>query len=219
MKGSHLTGALVTGAVFLLAPLSDGAVLVDYSFTGDTNSSDTDLSSTATAFSNNYPSDSGLSGAGNYFVRVEVTPAAPELTNYFTFGVTPVTGLSLNLTSLSFRLAMVDNSVAAFNGTVFVRSSADGYAADIASFDQSSTSGSTFVPYGPIDLSSPLYQGLSGVTFRFYFYDDTNSMASTSIVHRIDDVIVEGTAVPEPAVAGMLVLMGAAGTLVRRRTI
>ena len=156
MKGSHLIGALFTGAAFLLAPLSDGAVLVDYSFTGNTNSSDTDHNSTATAFSNNYPSDSGLSGSGNYFVRVEVTPATPELTNYFTFSLTPGTGLSLNLTSLSFRLAMVDNSVAAFSGTVFVRSSADGYAADIASFDQSSTSGSTFVPYGPIVLTSPL---------------------------------------------------------------
>ena len=92
--------SLITGLVFgSLAP-ADAAILADFDFDGNTASGDPDANSAATNFISNYPSDSGLSGAGNYFVRVEVTPAVPTTDHHFSFTVTAASGLSLNLTNL-----------------------------------------------------------------------------------------------------------------------
>ena len=203
----------ILGLFFGALASSDAAILANYNFTGATASVDADANSTATSFTSNYPSDSGLSGAGNYFVRVQVTPAVATTTNYFTFTVTAASGFTLNLTDLALKTALVDPSNP--SGTTFVRSSVDGYASDLGSYTQTGTSGSTFTDRS-IDLSGAAYQNLSTITFRIYHYDNTDSTSSTGLVHRIDDVVLNGSAVPEPASIALLGL-GGLSLLVRRR--
>ena len=192
---------------------SGAAILASYNFNGATTSGDGDANSTATNFTSNYGSNSGLSGAGNYFVRVQVTPAVATTTYYFSFTVTAASGFTLNLTDLTLEAALVDSSGP--SGTTFVRSSVDGYAADLGSYTQTGTSGSTFTDRS-IDLSGAAYQNLSTITFRIYHYDTTDSADTTGLVHRIDDVILNGNAIPEPASFALLGL-GGLSLLARRR--
>jgi uncharacterized protein involved in outer membrane biogenesis len=67
-----------------------------------------------------------------------------------------------------------------------------------------------------VDLNVPAFQGVSSVTFRIYAYalGGVGGTASTTNVARFDNVIVNGTTVPEPA-SGGLVLLGL--LLLRRR--
>lgn len=198
-----------------LAP-SHAAILANYNFTSATASVDADVNSTASNFTSNYSSNSGLSGAGNYFVRVQVTPALTDpvsTTNYFTFTVTAASGFTLNLADLTLKTALVDSSQP--TGTTFVRSSVDGFAFDLGSYTQTGTASSDFTDR-TIDLSGAAYQNLSSITFRIYHYDDTDSTSSTGLVHRIDDVVLNGSAIPEPASFALLGL-GGLSLLARRR--
>ena len=69
-----------------------------------------------------------------------------------------------------------------------------------------------------IDLNVPAFQGVSAVTFRVYAFTlgQVGGTASVANVARFDNIIVNGTAVPEPASAG-LILLGLPFLLRRRR--
>lgn len=207
---------IAAGLFFGALVPSHAAILANYNFTSATASVDADANSTASSFTSNYGSNSGLSGAGNYFVRVQVTPPLTDpvtTTNYFTFTVTAASGFTLNLTDLALKTALVDPNQP--SGTTFVRSSVDGFAFDLGSYTQTGTSGSDFTNRS-IDLTGAAYQNLSSITFRIYHYDDTDSTSSTGLVHRIDDVVLNGSAIPEPASLAILGL-GGLSMLVRRR--
>lgn len=201
------------GLVFLgaAATSSQAAVLANYNFDSGVPSADTDAGSTAGNFSTTYPSaNSGYSSASNnYFVRVQVTPLALDPARYFAFSVSAVAGNVLNLSSLSLRSSLSDNNSPDFDGTIVIRSSVDNYAADIGTITQASTDGAVFTARGPFDLSGSQYQNLSSVTFRFYLFDSSDSSATTSIVHRVDDVVLNGEAIPEVSTLGLAALAGA----------
>lgn len=212
---SAASASILIGAA---APISHAAVLANYNFNSGVASADTDAGSTAGNFSSTYPSaNSGYSSASNnYFVRVQVTPLALDPASYFSFSVTAVTGNVLNLTSLSLRSALSDNTSPDFTGTIVIRSSVDNYAADIGTITQASADTAVFSSSGPFDLSGSQYQNLSSISFRLYLFDTSDSTATTAIVHRVDDVVLNGEAVPEPSVLGLAALAGAS-LLGRRR--
>lgn len=186
----------------------------------------TDASSTASTFSRNaqvYSTDVSASaltaGTGIGIGASATTVSAPNagyvdslntastaadaVTNqdYFEFTVTPAFGKCLTLTELEFSAlyALVTNT-AAVNGTVFVRSSLDNYATDLVS-----TTVVRSEPYRAVNipLGAAYSQVLTPVTFRFYFYDDTDT-AQDGV--RIDDIFVRGSANPLPPGAQQVIL-------------
>jgi len=128
---------------------------------------------------------------------------------YFSFAIAPEAGKTLGLTNLTFDAARGGGATP--RGWA-LRSSVDGFAADISSADIP-TQRQTFTPYD-ISLGDPQYQGLSSsVEFRFYVY----SPSSGSTV-EFDNITLNGTVVPEPAGIALIAL-GAMGCwpLLRRR--
>jgi len=93
-------------------------------------------------------------------------------------------GYKLNLSSLGFK---VTRAGAAYSPRGWVvRSSADSYAADIATEDVSTTD-PTYTSKS-LDLTGGAYQGLSSITFRIYVYAQEEDT-----VLFFDDVAVTGT--------------------------
>lgn len=220
---------------FLTLPLvSDAAIVARYDFEASTpaaaarNSTDTDPDSIAKALTPSallspQSNRSSSSSINHYYVRTEVTSNsksdALQDGSYFSFEIEPVAGTPLSLSNLTFLSATTAGSEYAFTGTVFVRSSVDGFATDLAEFTRSSTTATTAANYvsRAVDLSGAAFQNLTApVTFRLYFWDDSSTLTSTNtgVVHRVDDIIVNS--VPEPGSVGLLGL-GALSLLVRRR--
>lgn len=207
------------------------ALVAQYDFeasgTAARDSTDTDPDSTAGPLTPSAlldPQSARSTTAFNhFFVRTVVTSNSKEdaLTDgsYLSFDVTPAVGIPLSLTNLSFLSASTASSSFAFTGHIFVRSSVDGFTADLAEFTKESTSGTGAGSYvsRSVDLSGSQFQDLTNsVTFRLYLWDDSSTPTSenTGVVHRIDDIVVNS--VPEPASVGLLGL-GALSLLARRR--
>jgi hypothetical protein len=202
-------------AILSLPLVSEAAIVARYDFEASSpaaatrNSTDTDPDSTAgplTPSSLLDPQSARSSTSFNhFFVRTVVTSNSKEdaLTqgSFFSFDVTPAVGTPLSLSNLTFLSASTASSSFAFTGHIFVRSSVDNFATDLAEFTKESTSATTAGSYvnRSVDLSGSQFQDLTGaVTFRLYFWDDSSTPTSenTGVVHRIDDIIVNS--VPEP---------------------
>lgn len=149
-----------------------------------------------------------------YGVAGVTTPAAAvSAGTYLSFVVTPVgDGATINLANLSFDVAAGSNSLT--RGWV-VRSSADGFAADIAS---GVVNGNVYseatgaMQHVTIDLSAGQFQGLSGITFEVFSY---NSAGDSTKAVDFDNFTVNGTVVPEPMTLSLLAVGALA--LIRRR--
>lgn len=114
------------------------------------------------------------------------TTAALAVTNnsYFSFTATPTAGFSISLTSLTFKMA---RGGAATPRGYAVRSSADGYASNLATADIV-TQRTTFTDVS-VDLSGVAFQGLSSaITFRIYVYAPANTNSLD-----FDDVVLNGS--------------------------
>lgn len=151
------------------------------------------------------------------FLRVDTqgtsTSAAEAVTNnkYFQFTITPSSGFFLNSTSLTFDAA---RGGGATPRGYAVRSSADGFAANLATADLL-TVRPTYTPVS-IDLSGPAFQNIpdsTGLTFRFYSFAPA---AGQSVDY--DNITLEGTiATPEPTSIGLLAFAGSALLGFKRR--
>jgi len=203
-------------------------------------STDTDGGSTASAFtagaglvgvtaaSGGTTTITGISGQGSpaassIFARIGGTtasgPDAISGNDYYGFSVTPSAGL-MNLTSLTLATAITTSTPATFvfDGTIFVRSSVNGFSTDLASWTQTSVETGQGWTSRTVSLTDPLFQNLTTATeFRFYFYSSSSSVADPASVMRIDSVVLNGTVIPEPTVFG---LFGVASLVfcTRRRT-
>jgi hypothetical protein len=191
-------------------------ILAGYGFDGGSAAS---LDINAQSVASSMTAGAGLPTAGfssattTAFVPASGTPgsAATALSSnaYFSFTVTPNTQQMLNLNSLFAELGV--NTSAGFSqsytGDWFVRSSIDGFSANLATATASVT-GFTDVDGDAvgdmnlipvlIDLSAAQFQGLlNPVEFRFYISDNS---AVTGAFVRMDNVVLRGTAltIPEP---------------------
>lgn len=127
--------------------------------------------------------------------------------SYLAVTLTPAAGYSGTVNTIGFG----SRSTATGPTTLSLRSSADGYAADVASFSPSTTSNwayftNSFV--NPVQFSSS-----SPLTLRLY---GSGGSSVTSGNWRIDDLQLDVVVVPEPA-AVVLGMLAVAGVTIRVR--
>ena len=161
------------------------------------------------------------SGQGNAFIRSEATgstqAAALADDDFFTFTVSPSDSSDvLDLDTLTLTAALqVDGSSDPLKNTtmatVYLTSSLDGFADEIDSDTVAAGALESF----SFDLSGTQFNALSSITFKLSASDDGNDNAD---ILRLDDVVLNGTVIPEPA---SLALLGLGGLMLlpRRRRV
>jgi hypothetical protein len=218
----HVIFSIICIVMFSFGAQARAAVLAHFTFSGPNIhapefyiSSDTDLYSTASSFTNSagevvaYKSasftdqtDSGnnafqVSGAtlGNWAVTLDPT-------KYYSFTVTPDTGYTLNLTQLDFFISRNANGPDAWQ----VRSSVDGFSSALGS-GTGIYQGSPGA--GPWTETTSLFslQNASAVEFRIYGYEATGTGGGNL---RVDDVILTGETLPIMPEPSTLILLGTA---------
>jgi hypothetical protein len=239
---THYIAFLVT-ACFAMSH-SHAAVIASYDFTGGSEMATTfDANVTAgdvTLGAGLTGGDAGFSSFGghtNAFARTTVTfgsgvdypnfTSAKAADDYFTVTITPDAGYVMNLTTFSFdygytatdTFTNVSNSLRAY-----VTTSADNH----ANFFNGNTDGFTTITnptansvnypnLKSLDLSGGSFQNIaSSFEFRIYLGD---SYDVNNLIHRIDDVVLNGevvAVVPEPSSTALLGL-GMGALLLRRR--
>lgn len=137
--------------------------------------------------------------------------------DHFSFKITPAAGFSLSLTQLRFSTAFHSSGTFNLTGWYFVRSSRDGFAANIGTVYSESHVNSTNPAFTEhlLDLSGAPYQDItSDVTFRIYLYDNSNSETRWM---AIDDVILEGTVSAIPETSSLAFMLPGLALLARKR--
>jgi len=219
-----LAAAVAVGMVG--APRAGAAIIAEYGFgtdhvatVEDLNVTSQDANVTATALSG---TNVGTFGTGwgvsttvgnprdSLFQR-NVPNKTFDSTKYFSFTVTPTAGYQMNLTDLNFDCSLTSDYADKW-GTWQVRTSVDGFVADVGSAI-TLTAPSTAWTTKTIDLSGPAFQGLGSLEVRLY---TSASETSSNLVLRTDNITLGGGVVPEPAALALLGL-GAAALLRRRK--
>lgn len=156
----------------------------------------------------------GASGAYNIGNATKTGALDPTTSSYISFTVTPTGGnTAVSLSNLSFGSRSTSTGPIA----IALRSSTDGFAADITTTAVSASSAWTL--QNPT-LPTNSFTATSGqpIEFRFYGYGGGGNANNNTINWKIDDVTLTITPVPEPATVG---LVGAAvlggGAFVRRK--
>ena len=155
-------------------------------------------SGTVTANTHGYGTGGYVSAPTSLYVRANVT-AADEASaiagnDYVSCTLAPRLGSVLNLTAISawFRL----QAATTLSASLAVRSSLDGFAADVASFTVVGNSSSAFTLLTNSLRATTFTNLVNPVEFRFYLFDNTSNTAD---ILRLDDVGFFGTANAPPA--------------------
>jgi hypothetical protein len=213
-----LPAALLAVLVALAAAPADATIIAQFGFDeGDLfaiASSDADPTSLA-GFGLNGPL--GISGNGNPAPSLIVSlpqSTAGETFQSFTVSLTPNAGFELNLASVQFDASRLLEAKKLTEATFLaaVRTNLDGFASDVGTLSWlASPSTPDFVTLS-IDLSAAMFQGLSqadlasvgGSLQLKFFFAMTSTPAIPGVNSLVDNVIVNGETVPEPAAALLL---------------
>lgn len=153
-----------------------------------------------------------------------VTSEADALSQgaYTGFEVTPDAGKTLDLSELSADLQM---DVAgeglgewALYGDLDPSDGLDDFVSLVAGSNTAAGGSSSASSYEhvAIDLTAAQYQGLDGVALRLYRWHDGAFPINATVNSRTDNLVLDGTVIPEPA---SLILMGLGGlAFLKRRT-
>mgnify|MGYP001394959707 CR=1 FL=1 len=219
--------AVFTAGIFSTCGVSSAAILANYTFTGNLNSTGQTFTGTVgdLGFSGGDTGQNGLSGAGNVFFRGNglTTSIASAITSadYFTFTITPGAGAQYQLENLKFTFGVQNDSATPFTGSVALYSSLDGFTNQIGSTATRAIAANTGVQFNApatIDLSGlSTLVPLAPVEFRFYaaISDLSGGNVDNRIV-RLDDIQLNGALIPEPS-AAFLGSIGALALIRRKR--
>lgn len=149
-----------------------------------------------------------VSPPSGFYLRASATPASLAAAvagdNYVGFTLEPKPGIALNVSGVAAQCKLQASS--SNRATVVVRSSRDGFTADLASVTVAGNGNvATFTPLQAALDSPDFTQAVRPLEFRFYGFDDTDS---TGDYLRLDDVAFRGTATNLPP--GVQVVMLAA---------
>jgi hypothetical protein len=133
---------------------------------------------------------------GEYLAKNPVDSVAQG--NYFSFVVGPKPGYALSLTNFTAYLKMISSS--GETATPFLRSSMDGFAADLGSTVV--TGSATADPFQFWSVPLGATNRSTAVEFRLYFYNDSSAIV------RLDDVSFQGFTVARPAITNLAVASG-----------
>lgn len=221
---------LALAAAGLLPSLTQAAVLIQYDFTGlisddtilqpaaiDPNVSGSTI--TAAGFGTKGANWGGSESQENLFVRGDVTSTTFSTSDYFEFTLTPLGGVEMDLSSLTFTFINHQGFGGTFTTNTAIRSDLDSFSTDIppspSPITITRTSNGISTLAVTLDLSGAAYQNLtSAVTFRQYIWDN---QANTNQITRVDTWTINGTAVPEPSCAALFALGAIALTMRRVR--
>jgi MYXO-CTERM domain-containing protein len=151
---------------------------------------------------------SGTSNAGAA-ARIGSLVTGASGSAYFQFTLTAGTGYSGSLTAIGFGTRSTSTGPASFT----LRSSADGYASDLATATGSTTTWS--YKTASLATAASLAEGTT-VTFRLYGYAGVGSNNANTANWRIDDLTLTATTAAVPA-PGAIALLGVAGLVGSRR--
>lgn len=213
------TKSLLVLAALLAGHSAHAATIASYEFV--TSAAVTTADSNVTA--SNFAASSGFSAAAwsssqNFFTR-EAPISFDVDSGYVGFTVTADSGFTLDLTSLSFNYWATRGAPRSsdYTETVSVRTSVDGFAADLSgTYSLNPFTSNGAVQSASFDLTGASFQGLSSFEVRIYqvINDTVNEFNDIS---RTDNVLLEGSVsvIPEPSAA----LLGGLGllALLRRR--
>jgi hypothetical protein len=184
-------------SIDVVAPTT--SVIADYRFLDqDATSADTEPNSTADDFTKNpATTDWGFSSMyDNVFAKSTATTASEGAAiaagDYFSFTVTPDSGLGLNLAQLMFDTLHNDTGGGTIDPgaemMIFVRSSVDNFAANVGPTHTQAWNTTTS---RTLDLSGADFQDIPVATeFRFYICDSGIDVAKHGA--RLDNVVLDG---------------------------
>lgn len=211
--------AFVFALTVLLGVYAKADILANYPFTGSSRAStDTDANSSASLLTDGAGFTSTFDvvrgnptpsiGVSSDLIDGTSNATAVTANDYVTFTITP--GLSMSLTSLTLDAANYTNDTVFSAESFFLRSSVNSFASNIGS-TQNILAGSNgvFAPFS-FDLTGASFQNVSSaIEFRIYLQDSITD-ADRGIL--LDNVVLNGVAVPEPAtymLLGIGLLVGA----------
>ena len=223
---------ILAGLALLSASVVSADVLASYDFASDLTATTEDANVTA----NDFTVGAGITGSGrssgskSLFARASLTDGANQISlanaitanDYFSFTVDVDAGYEMDLTNFQFDLGYTRNG--SFDGKQFrtyLMTSIDGFTtADFYDFDtvDVTVNGAVLTyPNGTktISLAGAQFQNITTSTeFRLYIADNTGS---ADFIHRIDNVTLNGTVIPEPGTIGLVSAAGLGILFIRRR--
>ena len=209
---TNLTSLLALSAFAVAIPVAHGATVVFYDFATDLNPTTEAANTSSTAVAGEGFGGTGRSSFENNAFGRGISMDVGE--SYLGFTINADSGFTLDLTDLSFlyRISQIEGASTEF--TFEVRSSVDGFAAEVPgtySTNPTGVSGSNRT--ASFDLTGGDFAGLETVTFRLGVTG--NGASNFNDIARWDDILVEGSVIPEPSAA----LLGSLGllALLRRR--